>query len=592
MNRGDEIRDFAVLVKNRRYRDVHPHDAAVLGNVAFLKAIVAAPAGQDFLEEDPFQCEVVGMRKVGKVHLPQRLGVIAEHGAEALVELVYPAVAVGRGDADIDVLENAAEPVFALLQGLQCLLALGDVGIGADIMGDPSAAVLDGRNGQPVRMHFAVAGAVPDLALPGPVPHDLLPHRGIEPVVMAIRLEKIHAPADGFILRVAGDLSKGPIDAQDHVFGIGHHHAFVGFERGGGDAQRVIGLLALGDIAHGAGEVAAVLGLPQRDRAFEGAFAAVLAHADQFRDAAVPAFGVAVHQSLKAIHGGLLEARRNDPRQRLPDDLGLVKTEHPRGRRVPTDYFAGGIGGDNRIVGCFRHGAETLLPLAQAFCQSGLRGKSKQALLLPPEATQHRADGDDRGHGQQGDPGDELPQRSHDFVVIELGNQVPVGARHRLKGGQHLHAAIVPAAKRSRSGGTSGNGGGQQRVGQRAPQLHRGVLHMAQFVEKYHRFALAPHQQGFATGAGRRPAQDQRENGRIRLGMERQRSHGLPLPGDSAVQGYYEVERRQAVMGVQIELALRDVSAGQRRGQQRLCLRRDFMVLTGGQPPFALRVVQ
>ena len=52
-----------------------------------------------------------------------------------------------------------------------------------------------------------------------------------------------------FIGAVAGNFGEGPVDPQDGALCIGDGHALLGLEGSGGDAKRLLGLLALGDVS-------------------------------------------------------------------------------------------------------------------------------------------------------------------------------------------------------------------------------------------------------------------------------------------------------------------------------------------------------
>jgi hypothetical protein len=96
-------------------------------------------------------------------------------------------------------------------------LAFGDVGKGADVVGDLALSITYRSDAQPFRKDFAALAPVPDFTLPVAGAHQAVPHRIVEAGVMPSRAEHVRRLSDRLLGGIAGDLGKGAIDTQDHA---------------------------------------------------------------------------------------------------------------------------------------------------------------------------------------------------------------------------------------------------------------------------------------------------------------------------------------------------------------------------------------
>ena len=100
-----------------------------------------------------------------------------------------------------------------------------------------------------MRIDLATLAPVPDFALPAARAADVFPHGAVKVRAVAARLNQPWRLTHGFLGRITRDLCEGLVDPQDHVVGVGHHHAFKRVKGDSGDAQFGLGLLAVGDVA-------------------------------------------------------------------------------------------------------------------------------------------------------------------------------------------------------------------------------------------------------------------------------------------------------------------------------------------------------
>jgi len=103
----------------------------------------------------------------------------------------------------------------------------------------------DRADAEPLGIDLATLAPVPDLTLPGTAVAQALHHGGVKSPVMATRRQQTGVMTNGVLGAKAGDDGKGTVDPENHVVGVGNHHALLGFKRGGSDAQRFVGLFAL-----------------------------------------------------------------------------------------------------------------------------------------------------------------------------------------------------------------------------------------------------------------------------------------------------------------------------------------------------------
>ena len=132
-------------------------------------------------------------------------------------------------------------------------LALGDVAEEGDILNNPPVRVANDINGFPRQICLAILVALPHLARPPPGFSQGLPEPGVEQRVTALRSQQTWGLADGFRVRVAGNVGEGGVDRLDHSRSADDHDRVRrSLEHGFGQSQPIFVLLALGDVQDGA----------------------------------------------------------------------------------------------------------------------------------------------------------------------------------------------------------------------------------------------------------------------------------------------------------------------------------------------------
>ena len=114
------------------------------------------------------------------------------------------------------------------LEPLLRLFDLADVGVHADVMTDGAVFILDGSDGQHLRVGQPVFVFVPDLAAPVAVPPDVLIHVGVERGVVTPGSHQRWRVANHVVFGEASDGGKRAVDRQHHGIGVGDDHAFPG----------------------------------------------------------------------------------------------------------------------------------------------------------------------------------------------------------------------------------------------------------------------------------------------------------------------------------------------------------------------------
>eukprot|EP01022_Parablepharisma_sp_SALTPOND_P027435 TRINITY_DN665_c0_g3_i1.p1 TRINITY_DN665_c0_g3~~TRINITY_DN665_c0_g3_i1.p1 ORF type:complete len:1952 (-),score=631.07 TRINITY_DN665_c0_g3_i1:246-6101(-) len=164
----------------------------------------------------------------------------AQREGDGLLEAVQQQGAIGQAGQGVE------EGQFA--DAFLGQLAVADVVMGADVVGDLVILVLDGRDGEPFGIDFAVLAAVPDLTLPlAEAPHALA-HLLEEGRAVAVRTQQVGVLADDLFSRIAGDLAEGLVHAQDLAVGVSDEHALARVEGHCRDAQFGLDLLAVGNV--------------------------------------------------------------------------------------------------------------------------------------------------------------------------------------------------------------------------------------------------------------------------------------------------------------------------------------------------------
>ena len=118
-------------------------------------------------------------------------------------------------------------------------------------MGDFALLVANGANGQQLRINLAVLAFVPDLALPGALGVQSVPHGCIKRLVMTSRLQQVGGFTLYFFKAIAGNATESLVAAQDTQIGIGDQHAYLGLESAGSNTQVFFSCLALAYVPGG-----------------------------------------------------------------------------------------------------------------------------------------------------------------------------------------------------------------------------------------------------------------------------------------------------------------------------------------------------
>ena len=146
--------------------------------------------------------------------------------------------AVHIGDAQRHLVGDVVQEALALLGlhagpvdlGLQPL-ARGDVGADGDEAVHQPVRTGDRRDHRVHPVQAAVAGAVADLAAPGPAAADRLPHAEPEVARMAAGIDDPVVLADQRLAGVLGDAAEVRVGVEDEARAVGDRHQCVGVDR-------------------------------------------------------------------------------------------------------------------------------------------------------------------------------------------------------------------------------------------------------------------------------------------------------------------------------------------------------------------------
>jgi len=105
-------------------------------------------------------------------------------------------------------------------------LVLGQVHRHGDVVADGALAVFHGDDGEQAGVDVAALAPVPDFPFPAAVAVDLLPHGGVESLVVAARLEQTRVFAQHLLPAVAVDAGEGLIHLDDAEVGVGDEDGF------------------------------------------------------------------------------------------------------------------------------------------------------------------------------------------------------------------------------------------------------------------------------------------------------------------------------------------------------------------------------
>ena len=117
-----------------------------------------------------------------------------------------------------------------------CRLALGNVAHGAHVVADRAILRQHRADAEPFRIGFPVFAPVPDFPLPGTQFLQALPHALVKRSVVTAGLQQADFLPHHFVGTIAGDFAERAIHPQDGGVAVGHHHAFLCFKGGGGNA--------------------------------------------------------------------------------------------------------------------------------------------------------------------------------------------------------------------------------------------------------------------------------------------------------------------------------------------------------------------
>ena len=182
-------------------------------------------------------------------------------------------------------------------------------------MAELTLIVVDAAQILPLWIDVAVLAPIPDLAAPGPVLAQCMPHLLIEGRIVLAGGEQFRRLAEHFLRAVAGDAAECRVDVHDVLMRIGDQHAFLGAveDRSGllqtGLLQMLGALLLI--------EATEVLSTKQKDQAAgERHEQRALAH--------VPGLVVACHQTAdQGVAKKDPQHRQAEVAQTQPDEVGV-----------------------------------------------------------------------------------------------------------------------------------------------------------------------------------------------------------------------------------------------------------------------------
>ncbi len=174
----------------------------------------------------------------------QRFGV-AFDAAQCLADAIGQQAAVGQAGQRVEM----RQPVNVRL----VRLVRRDVGDDRDVVADLAVFVVHAADRRELGIQVAVLAPVPEFAVPGTVHPDAFPHGTHERCIVATGVHHGRRLADQFRGGVARHLHVGLVHHEDVVRGIEDDDAFGAlFEDGGGQAQLLGRLQALGEVGQDA----------------------------------------------------------------------------------------------------------------------------------------------------------------------------------------------------------------------------------------------------------------------------------------------------------------------------------------------------
>ena len=115
------------------------------------------------------------------------------------------------------------------------LLAFGDIGKDAGVVGRAAGLVTNRRDRQPLRINAAILAPVPDFALPLAACRQFIPHLAVERRILTPGVEHRRRLAENLRLAVSRYCDKSRVDRKYLRIGIGDRHPFGGI----GEYRRV-----------------------------------------------------------------------------------------------------------------------------------------------------------------------------------------------------------------------------------------------------------------------------------------------------------------------------------------------------------------
>ena len=237
------------------------------------------------------------------------------------------------------------------------LMASREVVLDGDEMRDLAAGVVHRRDGLLLGVEAAVLAAVHQLPMPDTAGQNRIPQGLVNRALLLAGLDQVpRVFPDGFRHRIAGEIGESRVDPHDGAVAVGDDDGVGRGGQGGAlQAQRHLGVLALGDVAHRAGEKPLAAHPPFCHGDFDREHAAVLALARQLHGLAEDHRRAARLDPVQIGQEMIMPGARQDAGKRLPQDFGGGVAEDLLGGAVPAGDLACRVDGDNRVVGGIHH---------------------------------------------------------------------------------------------------------------------------------------------------------------------------------------------------------------------------------------------
>ena len=250
--RGDVGRDAAQrvdravrLAQRHLDRQVGAGDVAVGRRIDFLLDHPLA-----VFNDAPVVALDIGARRgieEARIVVPDDLGQrLAEQFAYRAIGVLVAVVGTLDVDVGLDAVENDAEAVLVLAQGVFRLLALGDVFLDREIVDGLAGGIEDRRDRRLFPEQGTVLAPVVENAVPGLTGGNRRPQRLLFGDAHLFRTEQPGIAADHFAAAVAGQLLEFGVNVLDPAAGIGNHDRGRALLDGTRQDPQLVGLPAQG----------------------------------------------------------------------------------------------------------------------------------------------------------------------------------------------------------------------------------------------------------------------------------------------------------------------------------------------------------